>query len=291
VYNKSSEKMTEIKSNSVQVVFTSPPYYNLRNYGNSIKGKPELGLETSPEDFVINLCNHLKDVKRVLSETGSFFLNIGESYNKGENLLIPTRLLLQLCDKEGWYLVNEIIWRKTNPIPHPTSKRLQPTYEKIFHLVKDPENYYYQEFKLWNDNANRVVKAPQNRALDTGLKAKNGFTISKGYQKFKDFMENQTIADLITGPNAGSRQTELKKTDPTIDHPALMPDYLPVIPILTTSDEGDLILDPFSGSATTGKTALLFGRKYVGYELKKSNYELSLQSLKTTIEELKSESQ
>lgn len=109
LFNKSSDNMSEVKPNSVQVVFTSPPYYNLRNYGNSTKTKLELGLENSPQEFIINLSKHLKDVKRVLKTTGSFFLNIGETYRKNENLLIPNRLIINLCDNEGWFLINEII--------------------------------------------------------------------------------------------------------------------------------------------------------------------------------------
>ncbi len=285
IYNKSSAKMDEIKTGSIQVVFTSPPYYNLRNYGNSIKGKPELGHETSPQEFVNNLSTHFKDVSRVLKKTGSFFLNIGETYNRKENLLIPTRLLLRLCDKEGWYLVNEIIWRKTNSLPQPNERRLQPTYEKIFHLVKDPDKYYYEEFKMWNDKETKVVKAPGGRSTSSTAKKAGGLTLSKSYQKFKDFIDEQTVRNIITGPNASVRQTELKKIDSSKDHPALMPNYLPIIPILTTSKEGDIVLDPFSGSGTTGKIALLFGRKYVGYELNKENYELSLLDLTKTIKE------
>ena len=75
---------------------------------------------------------------------------------------------------------------------------------------------------------------------------------------------------------------ELRQLDLTADHPALMPDYLPIIPILTTSKPNDIILDPFSGSATTGKVALLLGRKYVGYELNQENYELGNRLLELT---------
>lgn len=287
MYNKSSNKMNEVKSGSVQVVFTSPPYYNLRTYNNSKDGRPELGHESTPKEFVLNLSKHLKDVHRVLNKRGSFFLNIGETFNKRENLLIPTRLVLNLCDKEGWFIVNEIIWRKTNALPQADNRRLQPTYEKIFHLVKDPDKYYYEEFKLWNDNEVKLVTGPSGgRTVSTNENKKGKLTLSKSYQKFKDFIEEQTVRNVITGPNAGLRQSDLKKIDSTKDHPALMPDYLPIIPILTTSKEGDIILDPFSGSATTGKIALILGRKYIGYELNKNNYDLSLLDLNKTIQEL-----
>ncbi len=273
-FNKSSSSMDEVKSNTVQVVFTSPPYYNLRNYGNSTENNLELGHENNVNDFIKNLSAHLKDVKRVLKKTGSFFLNIGDTYSRGENLLVPTRLLLNLCDKEGWFLVNEIIWKKTNALPQPNDRRLQPTYEKIFHLVKDPNLYFYQEFKLWNENEIKIVPAPGGRNASRTESVRGGLTVSRSYKKFKDFIDEQTVKDVITGPNAGSRQMELRQLDMTADHPALMPDYLPIIPILTTSSVGDIVLDPFSGSGTTGKASLLLGRKYIGYELNKENYEM-----------------
>jgi DNA modification methylase len=281
-FNKSSASMKEIKSNSVQVVFTSPPYFNLRYYGNGSENNLELGHEDNVNDFIKNLTNHFKDVKRVLKKSGSFFLNIGETYAKGENLLVPTRLLLSLCDNEGWFLVNEIIWKKTNSLPQPNERRLQPTYEKIFHFVKEPNEYYYKEFKLWNDNEIKVVQAPGDRSTSRTGRDVGGIFISRSYKKFRDFIDEQNVKDVITGPNAANRQMELRQLDLTVDHPALMPDYLPIIPILTTSKPNDIILDPFSGSATTGKVALLLGRKYVGYELNKENYELGNRVLDLT---------
>jgi site-specific DNA-methyltransferase (adenine-specific) len=285
IFNKSSDNMKEIKSNSIQVVFTSPPYYNLRNYGNATDESIELGHEDSPQDFVRNLCNHFRDVKRVLKKEGSFFLNIGETYNRGENLLIPTRLLMELCDNEGWYIVNEIIWKKTNSLPQPNIRRLQPTYEKIFHLVKDPENYYYEDFRIYNDNEIRVVRAPGARGVEEMGVREGGVTLARNYQRFKDFIDEQNVVNVIQGPNAGARQMELRRIS-KVDHPALMPDYLPIIPILTASKVGDIILDPFSGSGTTGKTSLLLGRKYIGYELNNDNYNLSLIELNNVIEEV-----
>jgi len=285
-FNKTSKYMEEVKSSSVQVVFTSPPYFNLRNYENSTPDNQELGLEDNVHDYIKNLSIHLKDVKRVLNDKGSFFLNIGETYNRGENLLVSTRLLLQLCDNFGWHLVNEIIWKKTNVLPQPSDRRLQPTYEKIFHLVKDPDNYYYQEIKLWNDNEHRVIQAPGGRSNQRRERRAGGVTLTRSYQKFKDFIEEQSVKNIIVGHNAAPRQIELSQIDDTVDHPALMPNYLPVIPILSTSKRGDVILDPFSGSATTGRATLLLGRRYIGYELNNNNYTLGLQDLNNCLSEV-----
>jgi len=285
-FNKSSKSMEEVKTGSVQVVFTSPPYFNLRNYENSTPDNNELGLEDNVHDYINNLSKHLKDVRRVLKNEGSFFLNIGETYNRGQNLLVSTRLLLQLCDANGWHLVNEIIWKKTNVLPQPSDRRLQPTYEKIFHLVKNPDKYFYQEIKLWNDNEHRVTQAPGGRNNQRRERRSGGVTLTRSYQKFKDFIEEQSVKDIIVGHNAAPRQIELSQIDNTVDHPALMPNYLPIIPILSTSKRGDTILDPFSGSATTGRASLLLGRKYIGYELNTNNYNLGLMDLSNCLNEV-----
>jgi DNA modification methylase len=287
LYNKSSFKMDEVKSKSVQVVFTSPPYFQLRFYENGIDGEPELGQESTPHQYVKNLSKHLREVKRVLKDEGSFFLNIGETYNRGANLIIPTRLLIELCDSEGWFLVNEIIWKKTNALPQSSSRRLQPTYEKIFHLVKNPDKYFYQELRIATENELRVVRAPNDRSSTSSERRQAGMLLNRDYQKFKDFLDEQNVEDIITGPNAATRQLELRRIDSNVDHPALMPDYLPLIPILTTSRVGDIVLDPFSGSATTGKTSLLLSRKYIGYELNEDSHNLGVSSLNFLVEELK----
>ncbi|NQT76813.1 MAG: ParB N-terminal domain-containing protein [Bacteroidetes bacterium] len=285
IYNKSSNIMNEVKSGSVQVVFTSPPYWNLRNYGLKTKGEMPLGLERTAQEFIQALSIHFRDVRRVLSDKGSFFLNIGDTYRVGENYLIPPRLLLNLCDNEGWFMVNEIIWKKSTGVPQGKTKRLQPIYEKVFHLVKDPDEYYYQEFKNWKESDEiNLVKMPGSRNAQSTKKNKGGYILSKTYERFRDFLDEQTVRNVIFGSTASIRQMELKKLDVMVDHLALMPLYLPIIPILTTSREGDIILDPFSGSGTVGKTALIFGRKYIGFELNEEFSELSIRDLNNTVE-------
>lgn len=287
IINKSSNKMIEVESDSVQVVLSSPPYWNLRNYGLKNVGNTPLGLEKTHTEFIKALSKHLRDVRRVLKDTGSFFLNIGDTYRAGENFLIPTRLLLNLCDNEGWYYVNEIIWQKSTGIPQGKTKRLQPIYEKVFHLVKDPNKYYYEEFKNWKEsNDITLMKMSGTRSAKSNVKGEGGYMLSKGYEKFKDFLNEQKVKDVIYGSTASFRQMELKRLDSTIDHVALMPLYMPVIPILTTSKVGDIVLDPFSGSGTTGKAALLLGRRYIGYELNEDYYELSYRDLSNTIESM-----
>ena len=112
-YQKSSDNMEEVEDETVQCVFTSPPYWNKRKYSNR---KKWLGNEKSPEEYVDNLVHHLDDVYRVLKSKGSFFLNLGDTYQDGNLLNIPHRVATGLQD-EGWILRNTIIWSKTNPKP------------------------------------------------------------------------------------------------------------------------------------------------------------------------------
>ena len=276
IYNKTSLFMEEVETETVQVVITSPPYFQLRLYGNSSQDTSELGLELSVEEYISKVKEHLKSVKRVLKNDGSFFLNINDKISKGANLLIPNKLILELCENQGWFLVNEIIWHKSNFLPKSHGRRLENTYERIFHLVKDPANYYYEEYKNWDYEKNeaKLLNKAGGRNLD-GSQSTDGFTLAKGYTKFKDFLDEHTVENIFKGPNAAGRQKALKKINNEEDHPAVMPDYLPVIPILTTSKIGDIVLDPFSGSGTVGKAANLFGRKYIGYEINERYAELS----------------
>ncbi len=281
IHNSSSELMTELKDKSVQTVITSPPYYQVRMYGN----ENEMGHEDTVEQFLERLALHLADVKRVLKDDGSFFLNMSDKILNGELLQVPSRLVLKLCMEYGWHLINEIIWAKNNAMPRENG-RLTPSYEKVYHLVKDPTNYYYNDFRIWDDSRSiDLVTAPGGRTVN-GTVDGSGLMLTKGYTRFKDFLEAQKVADIIKGPNGSRRQLSLRAINPDADHSAVMAEYLPVIPILTASKPGDLVLDPFSGSGTTGRVALMLGRKYVGYEINPDYARLSRQDLNSAIAEI-----
>ena len=110
-YQKSSDNMEEVDDEDIQLVFTSPPYWNKRKYSNK---KGWLGNESSPDEYVDKMVSHLEDVYRVLNPKGSFFLNIGDTYLDGNLLNIPHRIAIGL-QEEGWILRNTIVWSKTKP--------------------------------------------------------------------------------------------------------------------------------------------------------------------------------
>lgn len=130
----------EIESGSVNLIVTSPPYWQLRDYGVA----NQLGQEDNPEDYVDNLVRALDMWKEFLHPKGSVFLNIGDKYQNKSLVGIPG-IFAEQARKEGWTIRNQIIWTKQNGIPSPAKDRLVPRHEHIFHLVRD-DDYYYDLF-------------------------------------------------------------------------------------------------------------------------------------------------
>ncbi len=274
LYHSSSLSMKELNDGIIQTCITSGPYFSLRKYGKGTQLTPEVGLETSYNDYINNMIPFFREIYRVLSIRGSFFLNIGETYSRNANNNIMLRLVLAACDEVGFHLVNSIVWHKTNVLPQAINKRLQPSYEMIYHLVKDAEQYDYYPLRYIDDTKKSKVYSidrPNKRGgIDIGAPV-----LSKPYKKFKDFIDVQHFEDVITSSSAASESAELHKLEPNINHCAIFPSTICVLPILTTSLPGQLILDTFSGSGTCIDTALMLGRKGIGYEIEERFVQLT----------------
>ena len=280
VYHSSSLKMKELKDCKIHMIFTSVPYFSVRKYSKGKQTIPELGLESSYDEYIANMVLFLKEMFRVLKNDGSCFINVGDTYRKNTNNMIMLRLVIAACDQVGFHLVNSIVWHKTSVLPQTTDKRLQPSYEMIYHLVKDPENYKYYPLKIPNDQKNMKIYS-FDRRNNYGTMRIGKLTLSKPYKKFSDFIDAQKFEDVITSSNAATESNELHKLDPSIDHPAIFPSSLCVLPILTTTLPGDTILDPFLGSGTTLDTAIMLGRKGIGYEIEERFVTLSEKRLQS----------
>ena len=174
----SKEKLKEIPDNSIDCCITSPPYYGLRDYGND----EQIGLEETPEEYIDNLLEVFREVKRVLKPDGTFWLNIGDSYNGsgrgrnadsfseksqkqatnvGSTLGNVTKKVINSCKpkdmigipwllafalrNDGWYLRQDIIWHKTQPMPEPVKDRCVKAHEYIFLLSKSPRYFFDYE--------------------------------------------------------------------------------------------------------------------------------------------------
>ena len=184
------ETLKKVKTNTVNTCITSPPYWGLRDYNGEEK---QLGMEDTPEEFVENLVNVFKEVKRVLRDDGTVWLNLGDSYAgnssrasnngragygteregvfnksgqglKNKDLVgIPWRVAFAL-QTDGWYLRQDIIWHKPNPMPESVTDRCTKAHEYIFLLSKSSK-YYYDNEAIKEDLADSSVVRLSQQSL------------------------------------------------------------------------------------------------------------------------------
>ena len=256
IFIKTSAKLPELNDGSVQMIFTSPPYWSKRTFAEG-----SLGTENTSAEFVNNLVNHLQDCHRVLQEQGSFFLNMGDSRDKNGVLQnIPHKLAIGL-EQRGWLLRNTIVWHKKNPKISSSKTSLTSSYDFIFHFVKNSQNYRFYQTKTEINNAK---KKKEIRLIYH--REKRDWT-SKDYTPLITGSEDKNLTDYWTPEVISTATSRNIPSENGITHPATFPQEIVLLPLLQTTDEGDLVLDPFSGSHTTGRVANRYGRRYVGYDI------------------------
>jgi site-specific DNA-methyltransferase (adenine-specific) len=251
IYQKSSHDMCELKDGEIQTIFTSPPYWNKRLYSE----KGGLGNEKTSEEFVDTLSDHLNDCWRVLNDKGSFFLNLGDTFHKGNLQNIPHKVVLKLQGK-GWILRNTIIWSKTNPKPSSTKTNLTPSYEFIFHLVKSLDYDYYQTKTPLSNNTkpslpprHRSVSGKYSDTISPYIPSLNG-------KNMGDFWNEDIVRTSVSN----------QKLNLVGEHPAPFPKQIVLLPILQTTKESEIVLDPFCGSGTVGRVCDKIKRNFIGYD-------------------------
>src|SRR6056300_88481 len=254
-YQKSSHDMSEINDGEVQTIFTSPPYWNKRKYSE----EEGLGNEKTSEEFIVNLSEHLRDCKRVLNDRGSFFLNLGDTFYNGNLQNVPHRIVIKL-QEQGWILRNTIIWSKTNPKPSSSKSNLTPSYEFIFHLTKSMEYDYYPTLTKLSDKTKPSLP-PRHRSVN----GEYSISISPYLPNIKGKNMGDYWNEDIVRTSVANQKLDIER-----EHPAPFPEEIITLPILQTSKEFELILDPFMGSGTVGRVCDKLGRSYVSYDI--SNY-------------------
>jgi DNA modification methylase len=276
-----------LEAGSVQTCVTSPPYWGLRDYG--VEG--QLGLEKTPEEYVSRMVEVFREVKRVLREDGTLWLNMGDSYaanTKGSGgtesgtlqradpsqrsnagsfhadrrWQIPPGLkpkdlvgipwrVAFALQADGWWLRSDVIWSKPNPMPESVTDRPTKAHEYLFLLTK-AERYYYDA---------EAIAEPAVRVGD----------LPGGSAKQVRLGDRPNVAKLAVRPVDAQRNRRSVWTIATQPFPeahfAVMPEALVEPCILAGSKPGDTVLDPFAGSGTVGKVAARHGRRFVGIDL------------------------
>lgn len=237
---------------SVQCCVTSPPYWGLRDYGHD----GQIGLEETPEQYVARLVAVFAEVRRVLADDGVLWLNLGDSYGSGKQLVgIPWRVAFAL-QADGWYLRSDTIWHKPNPMPESVRDRPTKAHEYVFLMSKSARYFYDQD-------ATREPHKPNTAPRPTGERSQP-WAMSAIGQPQRDSKGGVGAHPL--GRNARSVWTI--PTQPYSGaHFAVMPPALADRCIKSGSRVGDTVLDPFSGAGTTGMVARRLRRQYVGIEL------------------------
>ena len=280
----------------VQTCVTSPPYFGLRDYG--VDG--QIGLEQTVDEYVAAIVEVFKRVKDILADDGTLWLNLGDSYynyrsGKGQALVKQTvsnnlQDLPQLCARrgnkqaglkekdligipwrvafalqaDGWYLRQDIIWNKPNPMPESVRDRCTKSHEYIFLLTKNSK-YFFD---------NEAIKEPVKEDWGTRDRSEgkyhnegSGLSPHSGLEKSYDMANKRSVWTVTTKPFKGA-------------HFAVYPPELIEPCIMSGSKIGDVVLDPFMGSGTTAAVAQRLNRLYLGCELNTEYAALQTERLK-----------
>lgn len=292
--------MSQMDKDSIDCCVTSPPYFGLRDYGTA----EQIGLEETPELFVEKLVQVFTEVKRILKPEGTLWLNLGDSYSgsgkgpagnlqynengqisqssgktyglKPKDLIgIPWMVAFALRSS-GWYLRQDIIWAKPNPMPESVTDRCTKSHEYIFLMSKN-KKYYYDADAI-KEKAVTVEDRPsgvaRNRLYDYDSKENNN---PKAYRK-REKQNGESAVDTKLRGHSGCCGVESdfrnKRSVWTVTtksfsgaHFATFPEDLIVDCIKAGCPENGIVLDPFMGAGTTGLVAKKLNRNYIGFEL------------------------
>lgn len=282
----------------VQMCVTSPPYFGLRDYGH----EGQIGLEETPEQYIAAMIEVFRCVRNVLADDGVLWLNLGDSYSAGKQLLgIPWRVALAL-QADGWILRQEIIWSKPNPMPESVTDRCTKSHESIFLLAKSAK-YFYDHKSIkeqaapssmarWSQDVDGQAGSDRVPGKTNGaMKAVGGSRAKRDSFKREDSKRAEAIPNQTVGTHRQDRDeskwdttTRNKRSVWTVAttpysgaHFATFPTALIEPCILAGSRAGDIVLDPFFGSGTTGEVAQNLGRRYIGCELNRDYEALQIQ--------------
>lgn len=301
------ETLKSLSDESVNCIVTSPPYFNLRDYGK----KEQIGLEDSPELYINRLVEVFMECHRVLKNDGTLWINIADSYagsskgsahydstgykqstnrgmgrqiNKnipkgytGNNIKqkdligIPWMLAFALRSK-GWYLRQDIIWNKPNPMPESVTDRCTKSHEYIFLLSKS-KNYYFDHEQIKEESVYQPgERSDKSRGQFNGIrhKQKDIKHISESFRAIRETRNKRSVWTICTKPYK-------------MAHFATFPIELIEPCILAGCPKEGIVLDPFMGSGTTAQAALINQRNFIGIEINEKYIDLAKKRIENVI--------
>lgn len=253
------EKLKEISDNSIDLIFTSPPYADQRK--NTYGG-------VHPDKYVEWFLPTTRELLRVLKPTGTFILNIKERVVSGERHIYVIELILEMR-KQGWLWTEEFIWHKKNCYPGKWPNRFRDSWERLLQFNKSKHFKMYQEAVMvpigdWSKT--RLKKLSDTDKIRDESKVGSGFGKNISNWLNRDYAYPTNVIHMAT--ECGNK-----------NHSATFPEALPSWFISTFTKEGDWVLDPFLGSGTTAKAAQKLMRNSIGIELQQSYYEIALNNI------------
>lgn len=234
-----------LPAESVNCCVTSPPYFNLRDYG--MPG--QIGQEPTPEAYVARLVEAFREVRRVLTNDGTAWINLGDSYSNKSLIGVPWMFAFAM-KADGWILRSEVIWHKPNPMPEPAPDRPTRAHEQIFMLSPSA--------KYWYDRGSMQERVRDRRQAPRMFGSKNPTGTGRGDigNMYVD-TGTRNKRDVWTVPVSVTQDAHFATFPPDLIRPC----------VLAGCPVGGTVIDPFAGAGTTGLVALEEGRGFLGIEL------------------------
>ena len=312
------ELIRQLSDSCIQLVITSPPYFQQRDYGGG------MGNESHVDEYIDKLICLFQECVRVLRDDGNIVFNIGDKYQDSSLLLVPYRFALAATDLGFVRLVNEITWVKSNPTPRQFSRRLVSSTEPFFHFVKSDDYYYDTKAFLADSRTVRKSEKKENTKvgqryfelideseLSEAEKAVARIELAEVIQEVKRG-KTQSFRMKIRGIHAapfggqeGGRTMQLRNKGFTIirihgnklkrdvietpvaavkgnKHPAIYPVDLIEEFLHLLTPHGSVVLDPYMGSGSTAVACKKLGRHYIGYDINADYCEYARKSINDT---------
>jgi len=239
----------------INCVVTSPPYWKMRDYEIEF----QIGQENSYEEYIDNLISVFREVKRVLRDDGTLWVNIGDKYQDKTLLMIPERFAIRMID-DGWKLRNVIIWKKKNPVPSSAKDRFTVDYEYVYFFTKSGRYYFKQIREELSESTLKRVNYGHSRKNKIWY---NKYAVSAdSFEKYREKVKN---GELI-GRNKRC-VWEISHSQNSSLHFAPYPEELVEIILTAGCPENGVVLDPFVGSGTTLFVAKKMGINYIGIDI------------------------